>query len=185
MSLDPTRLTPTITKDMVIMLTLTPRYQFEEQMVKTRLHKFSDLWQSIKNLHYQVTTKDQPLVGSFLFQTSTIELSEPMSSEGNKHFPRLHFHIVGQIIRPIKFMLDLTRITTQNKIGYHFTVIDSKKKFDYYKKYCKKTWSMWKASPYILPISINIDWPEPGKKERKRRNVLSPPKMREDGKSRE
>lgn len=61
-----------------------------------------------------------------------LEISEALASNG-KHFPRLHYHIIGKIKNTFLLLHSLGAISYQNIIGYHIARIDRdfKEKVEY------------------------------------------------------
>lgn len=123
-----------------IMLTLTPdnRRQYISVKPTTRLNKMNE---DIGNILKMFTC--------FKTYHGYREVSEPLSSEGSKFYPRLHYHFVCKVSDPIKMYLNLGYISEALGHGYHITLCDTKEKVDHYFEYIIKQQPLWKKSKYI------------------------------------
>jgi hypothetical protein len=134
---------PKLERGTPIMLTLSPdnTKQYSCFSVHTRLNKFN------KNYHDDI----EPIMDKIFIQYNmSLEITEQLCSEGNKYFPRLHYHLVGVVACPISFYLYMTELSVKHTTGYHIQVIDTKEDHQHYDKYILKQRKLWVESPYVI-----------------------------------
>lgn len=76
----------------------------------------------------------------------TLEISEAFASK-NKHYPRLHFHVLGRISQPIYLLLELGYLFYRLDMGYHVIPNLNEEQFNQKASYLKKQRAQW--SQYI------------------------------------
>lgn len=113
-----------LTPGMHILLTITlpNRLQFTSQPKvvdrKKELNFQTKMVYRLKKLVNIYESSVQPLLKkSFRFYFMSTEISEPLSSNG-KHFPRLHWHIYGELKEPIYLLFGLGELFSAG-LGYH------------------------------------------------------------------
>lgn len=75
---------------------------------------------------------------------STIEISPCLNSKGLSKYPRIHSHIVGEVIDPIGLLLELGYVVNSLGCAYHIKrAINTKMEDDL--EYIKKDAENWKA----------------------------------------
>lgn len=135
-----THATNIIQADMPVMLTLTFNNHMQHAIntVKHRLNKVNEYY----------TDRIKPSLNKiFVVYEVSLELSEPLASDG-KHFPRLHYHVLGIIKDPIEYHLHMGLLFMKYDIGYHTTLIKTPKQHELYKKYIRKQRKQWDSSQY-------------------------------------
>lgn len=140
--MDP-KLSPKIYKDQFIMLTLTfdNSVQKAEMTLRNRLRAFSDF------IHKAEIIKRVSLI--FNRYDMNLEISEPLASDGSK-FPRLHYHILGDVRCPISYLLQMGQFKQKWNIGYHSTLINDASGYEHYDSYIHKQNEQWQSSIFNI-----------------------------------
>lgn len=119
-----------------VMLTLSPdnTHQFLRSTMCGRLNLFKEFYRKILSSVFDLFTTYE----------GSLEISEALASDGH-HFPRLHYHIVGVIRCPIKYLL-MMGVLKNKGTGYHTTIIKSPDDYTKYQSYIKKQRKLWERS---------------------------------------
>jgi len=108
---------------------------------------------STKFTYDKLNIQISPFFKSF---KSTTEISPCLNSQGQKHYARIHVHLVGEVIDPIGLLLQLGYIVNVENCGYHIARLKTKKQIEEKQKYIIKDANKWDAFNKSLSICKNI-----------------------------
>lgn len=137
--MDEKKLLPKLERGNVVMITINPRHQFTHNSISNRINKSNVI---IRELY--------EILKTFLKEVQiNKEISEVLCSEGDKTYPRIHYHALGILKDPIECYLQCGYITDKYG-GYHIMPIETQEQHEYYVKYINKQSQLWKATKHIL-----------------------------------